>query len=98
MQIWRSPRLLLAVASLMACLGIVHGADKSPGEMANAATKFLAGLSPEQRAQAAFPFDGPERLSLAFHPDRNVPSKRADDRRDEPSRSGSSRMACSEPG
>ena len=42
MQIWRSPRLLLAAASLLACLGIVHGADKSPGEMANAATKFLA--------------------------------------------------------
>ena len=75
MQIWRSPRLLLAAASLLACLGIVHGADKSPGEMANAATKFLAGLSTEQRAQAGFPFDGPGRLSWHFIPTEMFPRK-----------------------
>jgi hypothetical protein len=75
MQISRSPRLLLAAASLVACLGIVHGADKSPGEMAGAATKFLAGLSPEQRAQAGFPFDGPGRLSWHFIPTEMFPRK-----------------------
>src|SRR5688572_27890034 len=75
MQISRSPRLLLAAASLVACLGIVHGADKSPGEMASAATKFLAGLSSEQRAQAGFPFDGPGRLSWHFIPTEMFPRK-----------------------
>ena len=75
MRIWRSPRVLLAVASVLACLGIVHGADKSPGEMASAATKFMAALSAEQRAQAGFPFDGPGRLSWHFIPTEMFPRK-----------------------
>jgi hypothetical protein len=75
MQVWRSPRLVLAAASLLACLGIVHGADKSPGEMASSATTFLAGLSAEQRRQAAFPFEGPERLHWHFIPTEMFPRK-----------------------
>ena len=75
MQIWRSPRLLLAAASLLASLGILHGADKSPADMGNAAAKFLAGLSTEQRKQAAFPFEGPERLQWHFIPTEMFPRK-----------------------
>lgn len=75
MQVSRSPRVLLATACLVVCLGIVRGADKSPGEMANAATKFLAGLSLEQRAQAALPFDGAGRLNWHFIPTEMFPRK-----------------------
>jgi hypothetical protein len=43
--------------------------------MGNAATKFLAGLSSEQRKQAAFPFEGPERLHWHFIPTEMFPRK-----------------------
>jgi hypothetical protein len=36
--------------------------------MATAADRFLASLTPEQRQQAAFPFDSPERLRWHFVP------------------------------
>ena len=75
MRICRSPRFLLAAAFLLACLGVVRGADKSAAEMGNAAAKFLAGLSAEQRRQAAFPFEGPERLHWHFIPTEMFPRK-----------------------
>jgi hypothetical protein len=43
--------------------------------MANAANAFLAGLTPEQRQQAALPFEGEERLRWNFIPNEMFPRK-----------------------
>jgi hypothetical protein len=56
---------------VVAALGgaIVHAQrTSSSGAMATAAEKFLASLTPEQRLQATFPFDSPERLRWHFVP------------------------------
>ena len=64
-----SPRVLLAIG-LLAALGgvIVHAQRSSSAPMAAAAEKFLASLTPEQRQQATFTFDSPERLRWHFVP------------------------------
>jgi hypothetical protein len=43
--------------------------------MADSATKFLSSLTPEQRQQAAFPFEGEERLRWNFIPTETFPRK-----------------------
>ena len=43
--------------------------------MADAATKFLGSLSPEQRQQAVFPFESEERLHWNFIPTETFPRK-----------------------
>jgi Protein of unknown function (DUF3500) len=64
-----SPRLVLAVAAVIAlAAGSMIAADRSSSAMTTAATKFLAGLTPEQRQQATFPFAGDERLHWHFIP------------------------------
>ena len=63
-----SPRLLVAVACLVALVTAARGAERSAASMADAANKFLAGLSAEQRQKAAFPFDSEERLHWHFIP------------------------------
>jgi len=65
-----SARVIVAIG-LLAALGgaIVHGQRTSSAPaMAAAAEKFLASLTPEQRQQATFPFDSPERLRWHFVP------------------------------
>jgi Protein of unknown function (DUF3500) len=64
-----SPRLMLALG-LLAALGgaIVHAQRSSSSSMATAAERFLASLTPEQRQQATFTFDSPERLRWHFVP------------------------------
>jgi hypothetical protein len=57
--------VLLAVAPIVVALA---AADKSPAVMADAANKFVASLSPGQRQQAVFPFDGDERTHWGFVP------------------------------
>ncbi|HEU4692171.1 MAG TPA: DUF3500 domain-containing protein, partial [Vicinamibacterales bacterium] len=61
--------MILAIG-LLAALGgvIVHAQRSSSAPMAAAAEKFLASLTPEQRQQATFTFDSPERLRWHFVP------------------------------
>ncbi|HZS09728.1 MAG TPA: TonB family protein [Blastocatellia bacterium] len=60
----------LAVAALLAALAIVEtrARARSAAAMADAATKFLAALTPEQRAKASFRFDDEQRLDWHFVP------------------------------
>ena len=64
-----SPRVVLALG-LLAALGgaIVQAQRSSASSMVTAAERFLASLTPEQRQQATFPFDSPERLRWHFVP------------------------------
>lgn len=57
----------------MAWLGAVYAADRSPTNMADAATKFLATLSPEQKKLATFPFDSSEREHWGWLPSEMFP-------------------------
>jgi hypothetical protein len=65
-----SPRVLLAFGILAALGGAIVQAQRtsSSAAMATAAEKFLSSLTPEQRQQATFPFDSPERLRWHFVP------------------------------
>ncbi len=56
-------------------VGSIIGAERSSSSMATAATRFLAGLTPEQRQQAAFAFDFDERLHWHFIPTEMFPRK-----------------------
>ncbi len=64
-----SRRVILAIG-LLAALGgaIVHAQRSSAPTMVTAAERFLAALTPEQRQQATFAFDSPERLRWHFVP------------------------------
>jgi len=63
-----SPRLMLALGLLAALGGVIVHAQRSSQSMASAATSFLGSLSAEQRQQATFAFDSPERLRWHFVP------------------------------
>ena len=65
-----SPRVMLALGILAALGGAIVHAQRSSSSaaMATAAERFLASLTPEQRQQATFPFDSPERLRWHFVP------------------------------
>src|ERR1700730_10324864 len=68
MQVLKSPLLPLAGACVLVCLGPVPTARRSPAAMPDAAGKFLAGLSADQRQQATFAFDSNEREHWGFVP------------------------------
>ena len=51
--------------------------------MATAANAFLAGLTPEQRQQAALPFEGEERMRWNFIPNEIVPAQGPDGQGDD---------------
>jgi hypothetical protein len=53
----------------------VFAADRTPATMADAAAKFVAALSPEQRADATFPFDAEDRSKWHFIPTEMFPRK-----------------------
>ena len=55
--------------------GALIAAERSSASMATAATKFLGALTAEQRQQAAFPFEGEERLRWHFVPSETYPRK-----------------------
>jgi hypothetical protein len=76
MRIRSCARVWLAVG-LVAVLGAgaLAGAERSSAAMATAATKFVASLTAEQRAQAAFAFSGDERLRWHFIPTEMFPRK-----------------------
>jgi hypothetical protein len=74
MRTFRSPRFLLWLACVFAWLGATYAADRSPGTMADAATKFLGSLSPEQKQVATFTFDNSkEREHWGFVPSEMFP-------------------------
>jgi hypothetical protein len=64
-------RMLVALALVVGLAGVayVSQANEPPGvKMAEAADKLLASLDPEQKAQATFNFDDPERTNWHFIP------------------------------
>jgi hypothetical protein len=76
MSTLHAPRFYLAAALLAAAaIGSTIAAERSSASMAAAATKFLQGLTPEQRQQATFAFDGEERLRWHFVPAETYPRK-----------------------
>jgi hypothetical protein len=67
----------LAAAGILACLplGQMIAAERSIAAMSQAATRFLAELTPEQRQQATFPMTAEERLRWHFIPNEMFPRK-----------------------
>ena len=65
-----SPRIFLALGVIAALGGAIVQAQRtsSSAAMVTAAEKFLSSLTTEQRQQATFPFDSPERLRWHFVP------------------------------
>ena len=69
-------RLAVAVTITVAFLGgAMVASQKSAANMSKAAAQFLDGLSADQRAKAALPFDGEERLRWHFIPNEMFPRK-----------------------
>jgi hypothetical protein len=68
---------ILAAAGILACLplGRMIAAERSISAMSQAATRFLAELTPEQRQQATFPMNADERLRWHFIPNETFPRK-----------------------
>ncbi len=65
---------LIAVALMaVGAVGLKTTAGPSPAAMTTAATQFLASLTPEQRQQATFAFDGTERTHWNFIPTESFP-------------------------
>jgi hypothetical protein len=71
-----SPRVCLAGAIVLALVvGSVVAAERTSSAMTTAANRFLGSLSPDQRQQAVFAFDGDERLHWHFIPTEQFPRK-----------------------
>jgi len=67
------PVALLGI--VLTFLGLAIAADRrAAANMADAATRFLGGLSPEQRRQASFAFESEERFRWHFIPTGEAPS------------------------
>jgi hypothetical protein len=66
-------RWVAAATLALSALALKDAAGPSPAAMAVAATKFLESLTPEQRQQAMFPFDGNERTHWHFIPTEIFP-------------------------
>ena len=68
-----SLRTLVAAALAALFVASMAASERSASAMSTAAGKFLAGLTPEQRQVAAFPFDSGERLKWHFIPSEMFP-------------------------
>jgi hypothetical protein len=66
-------RMLTGWVCVVAGLGVLLAADKSPKAMADAADAFLGSLPPEQKKLATFPFEGAEREHWGFVPSEMFP-------------------------
>ena len=74
MKIATCSRPILAAALCAAWVaGVTVASERSASSMANAANKFLAGLSPEQRQQATFPFESEELTRWHYVPAQQFP-------------------------
>ncbi|MEO7501470.1 MAG: DUF3500 domain-containing protein [Gemmatimonadaceae bacterium] len=69
----RLTRCIAAVILAASALGLTVAAKPSSATMAAAATKFLESLTPEQRRQATFAFEGAERTHWNFIPTELFP-------------------------
>ena len=67
----RAALALVVIAALAA--GSALSAQRTSVAMANAASKFLESLTPEQRQRTTFTFDSEERLRWNFIPDETFP-------------------------
>lgn len=69
MGIFKSARFWTVVVFTVASAGgSLISAERSSASMSAAATRFFASLTPEQRQQAAYPFDSDERMRWHFIP------------------------------
>ena len=69
MRAIRSPRFVLWLGCVFAYFAATYAADRSPANMADAASKFLGTLSAEQKQVAGFAFDNvKERERFGFVP------------------------------
>jgi hypothetical protein len=68
-----SRRFLVLALLTTVLVGVMVSAERSSTAMTNAATRFLAGLSPEQRQRATFPFDTDERFKWHYIPNEMFP-------------------------
>lgn len=71
---------VLGVAAAVAVVGVwfagaLGASERAAAAMATAATRFLEGLSPEQRQQASFPMEADERLRWHYIPTTTFPRK-----------------------
>ena len=64
----RSRRVLVVTACVLAWIGAIRAADRSSSAMADAASRLVGALTPEQKKAALFPFDGSEREHWGFVP------------------------------
>ena len=72
----RSTLFRFAVAAALCAAwvaGVTIASERSASSMANAATKFLAALSPEQRQQATFPVESEELTRWHYVPAQQFP-------------------------
>lgn len=75
MRTIRSPRFVVWAICVLA-LAATYAADRSPANMADAATKYLATLSADQKQAGTFPFaDTVERERFGFVPTEMFPRK-----------------------
>ena len=75
MRTIRSPRFVVWVICVLA-LAATYAADRSPANMADAASKYLAALSADQKQAGTFPFtDTVERERFGFVPTEMFPRK-----------------------
>ena len=74
MRFLRSSRFLVACCLVMVfIIGTMVGAERSASTMTSAANRFLASLTPDQQAQAAFGFQSDERVKWHFLPTEMFP-------------------------
>ena len=74
MNALRSTRFLLALLFLLTLVaGSMMAAERSARAMSDAATKFVEGLTPEQKTKATFPFQSDQRTYWNFIPTETFP-------------------------
>lgn len=73
MRLMRSRRVVVVLVCAFVWLGVVRGAEKSAASMADAAGRFLAALTPEQRQKAAYAIDSDERFKWNYIPTELFP-------------------------
>jgi hypothetical protein len=66
-------RWIVLLGLVAALVGVIAAAERSSATMAAAATRFLNGLTPEQRQQASFAFTSEERVHWHFIPTETFP-------------------------
>lgn len=71
MKLLRLALVVVAASAVAAVALVANQAPPSGAKMADAATKFLAALTPEQKAKAAFGFDDPHRQKWFFTPQQD---------------------------